>query len=275
MTHNLIIKHAKSLNLLLAVAVEAAFTAGKIIRQADQNRHKKSISIHYKKQNDLVTEIDKSSEKLITNILKKSCPDIPILGEEYGLNQKIKNEYWIVDPIDGTTNFAHGFPQFSVSIALVRKNTVLLGCVYEVVRNEMFYAAKGQGAFLNKKKISVTQTDLSQSLIATGFPYSDFSHLEKYMGVFQSVMQQTHGIRRAGSAASDLAYTAAGRFDGFWEYHLKPWDIAAGLILVKEAGGTISDYSGGKNMLETGDVIVGGKKVHKDLLGLVKKYYGI
>lgn len=275
MTHNLIIKHAKSLNLLLAVAVEAAFTAGKIIRQADQNRHKKSISIHYKKQNDLVTEIDKSSEKLITEILKKSCPGIPILGEEYGLNQKIKNEYWIVDPIDGTTNFAHGFPQFSVSIALVRKNTVLLGCVYEVVRNEMFYAAKGQGAFLNKKKISVTQTDLSQSLIATGFPYSDFSHLEKYMGVFQSVMQQTHGIRRAGSAASDLAYTAAGRFDGFWEYHLKPWDIAAGLILVKEAGGTISDYSGGKNMLETGDVIVGGKKVHKDLLGLVKKYYGI
>lgn len=274
MTSGIIERHALSLDKRLKTAVSAAYQAGKKIRLADKNRHKKSLGIIYKKQNDLVTEIDKASEKMITGILKKAYPEIPVLGEEFGLSEVKSGPYWIVDPIDGTTNFAHGFPQFSVSIALAEKNKILLGCVYEVVRDEMFYAANGKGAFLNKLPISVTKTDLSKSLIATGFPYHDFSHLEKYIGVFQSVMQKTHGIRRAGSAASDLAYTAAGRFDGFWEYNLKPWDVAAGLILVKEAGGIITDFSGGKDMLGSGNVVAGGKKVQKQLLDIVREMYG-
>lgn len=275
MNSDVIIRHAGSIDKRLKSAMTAAYTAGKLIRSADKNRFRKSLGTVYKKKNDLVTDIDRASEKLITKLLRRDFPEIPVLGEEFGLSEVKSGPYWIVDPIDGTTNFAHGFPQFSVSIALAEKNRILLGCVYEVVRDEMFYAASGKGAFLNKTPISVTKSDLSRSLIATGFPYHDFSHLEKYMGVFQSVMQKTHGIRRAGSAASDLAYTAAGRFDGFWEYNLKPWDVAAGLILVKEAGGTVTDFSGGKDMLGSGNVVAGGKHVQKQLLEIVQKSYGV
>lgn len=272
-----IIKHIESLrNDFLTTAIQSAIEAKEIIQFAHQSRKQKSFTINFKQTNDLVTEIDRQSELKIREILQSKFPEIPVLGEEFSnesIQDALKSEFlWIVDPLDGTTNFAHGFPQFSVSIALIHFGLPIVGVVYEVVRNDCFYAVKGNGAWLNGEKLETSQNPLHKSLIATGFPYYEFSHIDKYMSVFKEVMTSTHGIRRAGSAASDLAYTSAGWFDGYWEFNLKPWDIAAGLLLVQEAGGIVTDFEGGNSMLISGNVVAGGY-VHSELLEIVQKYY--
>ncbi len=273
MTKNQILTHIKQMDERLETACIAALKAGKLISGFHKGRGGNNFKSVYKKQNDLVTEVDKSSEELITRIFAKKYPTISILGEEFGFNGDNTSKFWIIDPLDGTTNFAHGFPQFSVSIGLVENGKIILGCVYEVVRDELFYAARGKGAFLNGEKLSVSENSLSSSLVATGFPYHDFSHLNEYLNTFKEVVQKTHGIRRPGSAASDLAYVAAGRFDSFWEYNLKPWDLAAGTILIKEAGGVITDFDGSQTMLKTGNVVAGGKKSQAELLEIVNRNY--
>jgi len=273
MTKKQILTHTKELDERLETACMAAFKAGNLILDFHKKRGGNNFKSVLKKQNDLVTEVDKASEELITRIFAKKYPSISILGEEFGFNGDNTSKFWVIDPLDGTTNFAHGFPQFSVSIGLVENGKVVLGCVYEVVRNELFYASKGKGAFVNGEKISVSKNPLSSSLVATGFPYHDFSHLDEYLKTFKEVVQKTHGIRRPGSAASDLAYIAAGRFDSFWEFNLKPWDLAAGLILIKEAGGIITDFDGSQNMLKTGNVVAGGKRSQAELLEIVYKNY--
>ena len=206
--------------------------------------------IENKGVHDLVSYVDKTSEKMIIESLQKLIPDAGFIAEEGTLDIKGERFNWIIDPLDGTTNYIHGIPIYSVSIALVDQNELACGVVYEVGHDECFYASKGGGAFLNGKPIRVsTRSDIHESLLATGFPYSDFSRMDSYMEFFKWAMTNSRGIRRLGSAAADLAYVACGRFDAFWEYSLKPWDVAAGALLVIEAGGKVSDYKGGSDYL--------------------------
>jgi myo-inositol-1(or 4)-monophosphatase len=206
--------------------------------------------IENKGVHDLVSYVDKTSEKMIIESLQKLIPDAGFIAEEGTLDIKGERFNWIIDPLDGTTNYIHGIPIYSVSIALVDQNELACGVVYEVGHDECFYASKGGGAFLNGKPIRVsTRSDIHESLLATGFPYSDFSRMDSYMEFFKWAMTNSRGIRRLGSAAADLAYVASGRFDAFWEYSLKPWDVAAGALLVIEAGGKVSDYKGGSDYL--------------------------
>ncbi|MBP6610860.1 MAG: inositol monophosphatase [Paludibacter sp.] len=206
--------------------------------------------IEHKGLHDLVSYVDKSSEELIINKLLTLLPNAGFIAEE-GTNNTLGERFnWIIDPLDGTTNYIHGLPIYSVSIALMDADELVIGVVYEVGHDECFYAWKDGGAYLNDKKISVSnRTDMHQALLATGFPYSDFSRMDQYLNFFKWAMTNSRGIRRLGSAAADLAYVACGRFDAFWEYSLKPWDVAAGALLVKEAGGKVTDYQGGETYL--------------------------
>lgn len=206
--------------------------------------------IEHKGLHDLVSYVDKSSEELIINKLLTLLPNAGFIAEE-GTNNTLGERFnWIIDPLDGTTNYIHGLPIYSVSIALMDADELVIGVVYEVGHDECFYAWKDGGAYLNDKKISVSnQTDMHQALLATGFPYADFSRMDQYLNFFKWAMTNSRGIRRLGSAAADLAYVACGRFDAFWEYSLKPWDVAAGALLVKEAGGKVTDYQGGETYL--------------------------
>ncbi len=199
--------------------------------------------------NDLVSHVDRTSEKMIVTNLHKIMPDAGFIVEEDTLSSR--QEYnWIVDPLDGTTNFVHGVPCYAVSIALETRGLIIAGVVYEVSRNECFWATKNGGAFMNGNRISVSQrASLSQSLVATGFPIYNFSRMDSYMHALEYCMRHTHGVRRIGAAAADLCYLACGRVDAFFEYNLNPWDVAAGALIIQEAGGTVSDFSGGNNWL--------------------------
>lgn len=206
--------------------------------------------IENKGLHDLVSYVDKSSEKLIIDELQQLLPDAGFIAEEGTNNTRGERFNWIIDPLDGTTNYIHGLPIYSVSIALMDANELVIGVVYEVGHDECFYAWKAGGAYLNGSKITVSsRSDIHQALLATGFPYADFSRMDQYIAFFKWAMTNSRGIRRLGSAAADLAYVACGRFDAFWEYSLKPWDVAAGALLVKEAGGVVSDYNGGDSYL--------------------------
>ncbi len=252
---------------LVNVAVEAARTGGDVIIRSMNRVH--NLKVQSKGRNDFVTEVDKFVEAKIIETIKKSYPQHNFLGEESGQTSGNDGEVeWIIDPIDGTTNFIHGYPAFAVSIAARHKGKMEAGVIYDPLRQELFTASRGNGAMLDNRKIRVTTPkSLEGTLIGTGFPYrGDKAALDNYLGMLKDVSLKASGIRRAGSAALDLAYVAAGRFDGFWELGLKIWDIAAGELIVREAGGLITDLDGKETQLASGNVAAGSAKVLKDLL---------
>ena len=254
---------------MLNIAVKAARRAGSMITRASEDIG--SLTINDKSYNDFVTEVDIASERIIIDILKEAYPSHSFLGEESGLSNDSDN-VWIIDPLDGTTNFLHNYPQYAVSIALVQKGEITQAVVYDPNRNDLFTATKGQGAYLNDRRIRVSKkTKLKDSLIGTGFPFRDFKHLSDYLKVLEDVIINTSGIRRPGAAALDLAYVAAGRLDGFWEIGLSKWDIAAGGLLVTEAGGIVSDFAEKQNWLETGNILCSNPYIYEPLIKLIQK----
>ena len=254
--------------------VKAARRASQIINRASQDvEHLRVVS---KQQNDFVTEVDKAAERAILEVLREAYPDYGILAEESGQtpgNGAGDDYQWIVDPLDGTTNFIHGFPQYAISIGLAYKGQMNQALVYDTLRNEMFTASKGGGAFLNERRIRVSKClRLENALLGTGFPYRVFDHIDTYLKLFKEFTQRTAGVRRAGSAALDLAYVACGRLDGFWEFGLAPWDMAAGTLLISEAGGLVGDLTGGDSYLQTGNLIAGTPKVFSQLVQTIDTY---
>lgn len=230
--------------------------------------------IEYKGLNDLVSYVDKTAEVQLVVGLSKLIPSAGFVTEEKTINKVGKQYNWIIDPLDGTTNFIHGIPTFAISIALQLNDELVLGVVYEINRDECFYAWKNGGAFLNGHAIQTSKAPyLSNTLLATGFPYYDFSKQEPYLKLFQKLMQQCHGLRRFGSAAVDLAYVACGRFDGYFEYNLNAWDVAGGIVLVREAGGEIVDFSGGNQPIELREIIATNGHISVELLGIIKEYF--
>lgn len=227
--------------------------------------------VETKSKNSLVTYVDKTAEQKIVNSLLEILPEAGFIAEE-GTSDKKGDVYnWIIDPLDGTTNFIHNIPTYSVSIALAKNNEILIGVVYEPNRKECFSAWKNGGAYLNNKKIQVSATDkVADGLFATGFPYYDYDQLEPYMDILKWLMHNSRGIRRIGTAAIDLAYVACGRFEGFYEYSLNPWDVAAGAILVQEAGGTITDFKGGNDYLFGKSIVASNLHINEALLSKIK-----
>src|SRR5689334_18293960 len=221
--------------------------------------------------NNLVSYVDQQSEKRLVSALSKMLPGSGFIGEE-GTSIKGSNEYtWIIDPLDGTTNFTHGLPPFAISIGLARNNVVELGVIYEVNLAECFHATR-DGAFMNQKPIHVSPIkNLSEGLLATGFPYYTFEKMTAYLDIIRTFLDKTHGIRRLGSAATDLAYVACGRLEGFFEYNLNSWDVAAGSFLVQQAGGVVSDFKGGNNFIFGGELCTGTKGIHPEMLAIIKK----
>ena len=256
---------------MLGIAVRAARRAGAIINRAA--RDVDVLPVTRKRHNDFVTEVDKSAEQAIIDILHRAYPDHAILAEESGATAGTagESEYtWIIDPLDGTTNFIHGFPQYAVSIGLKHKGVLAQGVVYDPTKNELFTATRGRGAYLNDRRIRVSKrTQLNETLIGTGFPFRDFADLDEYLPMFREITARTAGIRRAGAAALDIAYVAAGRLDGFWEMGLSPWDMAAGALLVQEAGGLVGDFHGDAGFLDSGRVVCGNPKVFAQLIQIV------
>ncbi len=252
---------------ILNIAVKAARKAGTIINRASLDLD--LVKVASKQPNDFVTEVDKAAEAAIIATLQEAYPEYGILAEESGLTEANNNsEYqWIIDPLDGTTNFIHGMPQYAVSIALAHKGVLTHAVVYDPNRNELFTAAKGGGAFLNERRIRVSKrVKLQDSLIGTGFPYRMFDNMDAYMAIFKDLTKKTAGLRRPGAASLDLAYVARSRLDGFFEFGLSPWDMAAGALLISEAGGLVSDLSGEADYLNTGNVVAGSPKIFSQLL---------
>lgn len=250
---------------LLNIAISAARQAGDIIiRHMDQLDR---IKITAKSAEEYFSEVDVKAEQAIINTIHKAYPEHGIIAEESGLQNEDAECVWIIDPLDGTSNYLHGFPFFSVSIAIRVKNRIEHGVVYDPLRHECFYASRGRGARLNDRRLRVSkQTQLSGALLGTGFPFRNVALAERYLPTFEALFGKCAGVRRTGSAALDLAYVASGRLDGFWEFGLRPWDIAAGCLLIQEAGGLISDLQGGEDYLRQGDVVAGTPKVFKALL---------
>lgn len=249
---------------LLNIAINAARQAGDIIvRHFDQVDRIKPTA---KGNNDYFCEVDVKAEQAIINTIHKAYPQHGILAEESGLHNPDADTVWIIDPLDGTSNYLHGFPFFSVSIAIKVNGRIEHGVVFDPIRHECFMASRGRGARLNDRRIRVSkQTQLSDSLLGTGLPFRDENLAKRYMPTFEALLGKCAGVRRTGSAALDLAYVASGRLDGFWEFGLKPWDIAAGTLLIQESGGMICDLQGGENYLNHGDVIAATPKVFKSL----------
>jgi myo-inositol-1(or 4)-monophosphatase len=244
-------------------AVDLARKSGALLKEKINQKHE----IHYKGEINLVTEADKMSEDLIIAAINRNFPDHGILSEESPVITGAGKLRWIIDPLDGTTNYAHGYPVFCVSIALEKEGEIILGVVYDPMREEMFIAVRGEGAYLNDKIISVSPVkDISRSLLATGFPYDIRDSKENNLDYFNVMAVNVQAIRRAGAAALDLAHLAAGRFDGFWELKLKPWDTAAGCLLVTEAGGVISDIAGGKWQLQSPSLLASNGLIHEQMM---------
>lgn len=252
----------------LNIATTAARKAGNIIVRALERVNE--LELTQKQNNDFVTEIDVQAEQAIIEIIRKNYPFHGILAEESG-SLPGEETVWIIDPLDGTTNFIHGLPHFCVSIAVQQKGRIEHGLIYDPMRHEFFTASRGAGAHLNNRRLRVSsRTTLQGSLLATGFPFRNPARVPSYMQTLQSLLTQVAGVRRAGSAALDLAYVAAGRFDGYWEYDLGAWDIAAGSLMVQEAGGLVSDDKGTEQYLQTGNVIAGNPKIFKAILQNLK-----
>ena len=255
---------------MLTIAVKAARRAGNIINKASQNLD--LLTVSKKSHSDYVSEVDGAAEEAIIKVLLAAYPDHAILAEESGRQGDHKNSdyQWIIDPLDGTTNFLHGFPKYSVSIGLRHKGALTHAVVYDPNNNELFTASRGGGAFLNDRRIRVSKrTKLEECLIGTGLPFRDLTHIDAYFAILRDIVPRVTGIRRPGSAALDLAYVAAGRYDGFWEMGLAPWDMAAGCLLITEAGGLVGDLEGNGTHLESGQIIAGNPKVFAQLLQVI------
>ena len=256
-----------TLHPMLNIAVKAARAAGAIINRASLDVDK--VQVEMKGVNDFVTEVDKHAEAVIVDTILQAYPGHGILAEESGreLGAKDSEFVWIIDPLDGTTNFIHGFPVYAVSIALAWRGVVQQAVVYDPNRNDLFYASRGRGAFLNDRRIRVSKRQhLRDCLVGTGFPFRDGSYLDTYMRMMKAMIEQTAGLRRPGAAALDLAYVAAGFYDGFWEVGLNAWDVAAGSLLIQEAGGLIGDLAGDGDFLHGGQVIAATPKIFAQMV---------
>ncbi len=255
---------------MLNIAVRAARKAGDIIARFSIKVD--TLNISSKGENDFVSEVDHLAEEAIIQTIQKAYPDHSFLAEESGATAG--NEYeWIIDPLDGTTNFLHNFPQYAVSIAMRHKGRLEIAVVYDPIKQEMFTAARGSGAHLNGKRIRVTKrANLKGALLGTGIPFRNMAILENYLHMLRALIPGSAGVRRAGSAALDLAYVAAGRLDGFWEYELNPWDIAAGILLIEEAGGLVSDFKGGFDYFQSGNVVAGNPKILKAIIQAIEPF---
>jgi myo-inositol-1(or 4)-monophosphatase len=260
------------LESLTQQVTEIAKQAGDFIRQ-----ERKSFSpdkIEYKGLNDMVSYVDKNAERIIVSGLEKVLPEAGFITEEK-TTTKIGERYnWIIDPLDGTTNFIHGVPTFSVSIALKEYDELVSGVVYEINLDECFYAWKDAPAYLNGNEIKVSDiATVDKSLVATGFPYYNFEQQAAYIELFTELMRSSHGLRRLGSAAVDLAYTACGRFETFYEYNLNAWDIAAGVLIVRQAGGEVVNFSGGSEVMDTRELLATNGKITREMLEIIQKYF--
>ncbi len=249
--------------------VDAAKKAGGFIRE-NLNRVK-GDDVEYKGMHDFVTYVDKTSEKMLVDTLSELLPEAGFLVEEKSVEQNNEKLFWIIDPLDGTTNYVHKLAPFAVSIALSENDEIVAGVVYEVGCDECFYTWKGAPSFLNGNEIKVSgKAKLSDALIATGFPYYDYKRMKPFLGTLEYFFNNTHGVRRLGSAATDMAYVACGRFEAFYEYSLHPWDVAAGYLIVKNAGGVVSDFSGGSDFIYGREIISSNKKIYDEFLNVVK-----
>ncbi|WP_395011488.1 inositol monophosphatase family protein [Undibacterium sp.] len=259
---------------MLNTAIKAARRAATIINRASFDVDR--VQVSEKQYNDFVTEVDRAAEAAIIEVLTSAYPDHAILAEESGASKNLHDDnenVWIIDPLDGTTNFIHGFPQYCVSIALQQKGVITQAVIYDPSRNEMFTASKGGGAFLNDKRIRVTKCDkIADALIGTGFSGRDMAGLDEYMEMYKIMTQKCQGLRRPGAAALDLAYVAMGRLDGFFEKGLAPWDIAAGSLVVTEAGGIVGTFSGESDYLYKGDVLAGTPKVFGQMVNALQTF---
>ncbi len=255
---------------MLNIAVRAARNAGDLINRSVDSVGK--LQINQKGKNDFASEVDRMAEQEIIKIIRHAYPNHAILAEESGSYSG--NDYvWVIDPLDGTTNFLHGFPQFAVSIALKHKGRIEVGVVYDPTRDELFTATRGAGAMMNNRRLRVTrQSSLKGALLGTGFPFKKQQHLDAYLDMFRALFIDSAGIRRAGAAALDLAYVAAGRMDGFWEIGLHEWDMAAGALLIQEAGGVITDFTFNDQYLNTGNIIAATPKLHQIIYQKIEPY---
>ncbi len=256
---------------MLNIAIEAAKEAGKFLKH---NLGKvRVINLKSGQEKNLVTEIDKKSEELIVGIIKKHFPTHDILAEESGSEHGKKSDFrWIIDPLDGTTNYTHGLPIFCVSIGLERKGDLIAGVIYDPNLNELFSAEKGRGAFLNGRRLRVSQTEkLKQSLLVTGFPYNVNENPDNCIEHFVNFLLTGQAVRRMGSAAIDMAYVAAGRYDGFWEVNLNAWDMAAGVLLIREAGGKVTGFEGEEIDIYKKKIVASNGLIHDEMVGLIRK----
>ena len=253
---------------LLSTAVRCARFAGNVIlKHMDQLDR---IDVESKGRFDYVSDVDRMAERQITDYLARTYPDHGIVAEESGSRGEDNEYVWIIDPLDGTTNFLHGYPQFAVSVAVARRGTLEHGVIYQPVTNELFTASRGQGAQLNNRRIRCSQArTLEQALLCTGFPVRRLELLDPWMRTFRATLPRCSGVRRSGSAALDLASLAAGRFDGFWEFGLSSWDMAAGVLLVREAGGLVADIDGSQGFMESGNIIAAAPKLFNTFFQLV------
>jgi myo-inositol-1(or 4)-monophosphatase len=256
---------------LLDTAKEAALIGGKILLSGYGQLKPSQVGI--KAMGDYVTDLDNQSEEAIIQRIRKTFPEHVIQAEESGLTQDGCCYRWVIDPLDGTANYVQNIPIFAVSIACLADDTVEIGTVFDPRQEEMFWAVRNGGAYLNGKPIKVSERkEMAYSMLASGFPWRSKCDLDAYMASFKDLFLMSAGIRRMGSAALDLAYTSCGRFDGFWEMRLKPWDIAAGLLLVQEAGGRVSDFHGADQYFKTGNIVAGNPHIHKHILEVTQKY---
>ncbi len=259
---------------MLNTAIKAARRGATVINRASFDLDR--VVVTEKQHNDFVTDVDQAAEQAIIEVLTKAYPSHAILAEESGAsaNTHDENEYqWIIDPLDGTTNFIHGFPQYCISIALAQRGVVTQAVIYDPVRNDLFTASKGAGAYLNDKRIRVTKLDrISNALIGNGHVAGSARALDEYLKMYQIIGERARGVRRAGSAALDLAYVACGRLDGFYEKGLKPWDIAAGALMITESGGIVGEFSGESDYLYKGDVIAASPKIFGQMVALLAPF---
>jgi myo-inositol-1(or 4)-monophosphatase len=258
---------------MLNTAIKAARTAGSIINRAALDLE--VLKIGSKGPNDYVSEVDRAAEEAIINTLLEAYPGHGILAEESGRTHGAKHSdyVWIIDPLDGTTNFLHGFPVYAVSIALAFRGQLQQAVVYDPTRNDLFYASKGRGAFLNDRRLRVSKrTRISDSLIGTGFPFRKGDNFKRYVRMFEEVMQSCAGLRRPGAAALDLCYVAAGYYDGFFETGLNPWDAAAGALMITEAGGLVGNFTGESDFLYQREIVAGNPKVYGQMVAILAPY---